>query len=183
MNAIYGRPGTKAARLREWFHAVLLRHEGAGTLPTTPKFLIYQAVSAEVIPKAATGARRYDQDAGEAFTWLREQGLVPWAWVVDRTRHIADHCGWPSVLHATRAVAEGARLDPWRGRAPLLVVESESLAGLLDPLAEHYRIVLVPVLGQAGGAYLVNDVRPYVERGHTEVSCRSSYAVSSCSCT
>jgi hypothetical protein len=89
--------------------------------------------------------------------------------VVDRTRHIADHLGWSSILAATRAMAEGAHLDPWRGRAPLLVVESESLAGLFEPLAARYRIVLVSVRGQAGGAYLVNDVRPYVERGHTEV--------------
>jgi hypothetical protein len=169
MNGIYGRRGTKAWRLREWFHAAILRHEAAGTIPTTPKFLIYEAVSAQVISKAATGARRYDQDSSEAITWLREQGLIPWEWIRDRTRHIADHLGWASVLEAARAAAAHARLDPWQGRAPLLVVESESLAGLLEPLAEQYRIVLVPVRGQAGGAYLANDVRPYVERGHTEV--------------
>jgi hypothetical protein len=170
MNGTYGQPGTKAWRLREWFHAAILRHQAAGTLPTTPKFLIYEAVSDKVIPKKAPGTRRYDQDSGEAITWLRETGLVPWEWIVDRTRHIADHLGWSSLLAAARAVAETARLDPWRGRAaPLLVVESESLAGLLDPLADRYQIVLVPVRGQAGGAYLVNDVRPYVERGHTEV--------------
>jgi hypothetical protein len=168
MNGVYGRRGTKAWRLREWFHAAILRHEAAGTVPTTPKFLIYEAVSDQVISKEATGARRYDQDSSGAITWLREQGLVPWEWIVDRTRHIANHLGWSSVLEATRAVAERARLDPWRGRAPLLVVESESLAGLLEPLAEHYRIVLVPVRGQAGGARRLPrgdvDVVLHVER-------------------
>jgi hypothetical protein len=112
MNGTYGRPGTKAWRLREWFHAAILRHEAAGTVPTTPKFLIYEAVSAAVLSKAATGARRYDQDSSEAITWLREQELVPWGWIVDRTRHIVDHCGWPSVLAATHAMAEAARLAP-----------------------------------------------------------------------
>jgi hypothetical protein len=174
MNGIYGRPGTKAARLREWFHNAIRQHQDAGTLPTTPKFLIYEAVSAAIIPKAATGKRRYDQDAGEAITWLRETGLVPWDWIVDRTRHIADHLGWPRVVDAVLAAATHTRLDPWRGRAPLLIVESESLAGLLEPLTRDYRIVLVPVRGQAGGAYLVNDVRPYVERGHTPRCCTSA---------
>jgi hypothetical protein len=60
------------------------------------------------------------------------------------------------------------RLDPWRRHAPLLLVESESLAGLLDDLAYTYRVVLVPVRGQSAG-FLVNDVLPYVERGSTRV--------------
>ncbi len=170
MNGTYGRPGTKAAQLREWFHAAILRHEAAGTLPTTPKFLIYEAVQAEVIPKAATGARRYDQDAGRSHHLAPRAGPRPLG--VDRRPHAA-HRRPPRVAERARRRAGrgrgGARWTPGEGQAPLLVVESESLAGLLEPLADTYRIVLVPVRGQAGGAYLVNDVRPYVERGHTEV--------------
>jgi hypothetical protein len=137
--------------------------------------LFYEAVMAGVIVKEkAPGAsgRRPDQNLSEALLWLREYPedapLVRWEEIQDRGRHVVDYTGVSSILEGTRDRVNRERLDPWRRHAPLLLVESESLAGLLDDLAYTYRVVLVPVRGQSAG-FLVNDVLPYVERGSTRV--------------
>jgi hypothetical protein len=86
---------------------------------------------------------------GPGTSWTAWGGRASWR----------PHAPWPR--RRTWTPGAGARRSSSSSQ--------ESLAGLLEPLAAQYRIVLVPVRGQAGGAYLVNDVRPYVERGHTEV--------------
>jgi hypothetical protein len=66
----YGRPGTKAARLREAVHAPLLEHEAAGELPTSNRFLFYELVQRGELDKSKTGARGRgaDQDLSDAST-------------------------------------------------------------------------------------------------------------------
>jgi hypothetical protein len=166
----YGRPGSQAARLRQWLHEAILAHRAAGTIPTTSRFLYYEAVMAEIIRKhGRSGGRRPDQDVSVALLWLREQGHVGWDEIRDRTRRVFPYTGAASILAAAQEAVEMARLDPWRGHTPLLIVESESLAGLCEDLAHEYRIVLVPVRGQSSASLLVNDVTPYVERGSRHV--------------
>lgn len=76
----YGRPGSAAARLRQWLHEAIVRHRAEGTIPTTNRFLFYEALMAGVVVKHGTGGggRRPDQDVSVALLWLREQGLVEW---------------------------------------------------------------------------------------------------------
>jgi hypothetical protein len=165
----YGRAGTAAARLREWCHSALLAHEREGTIPTTCRFIFYEAVMAGVVPKHRDHGRRADQDVIEAIAWLREKGLVPWGQIVDRTRRVTNLTGWPTVLEAVTDYTARVRLDPWDGEAPLLIVESESLAGLFETIAAELRVVLVPVRGQSSASLLVNEVCPWIEAGSTDV--------------
>jgi hypothetical protein len=166
----YGRPGSEAARLRQWLHEAVLAHRAAGTIPTTSRFLYYEAVMSGIVRKHGSGGgRRPDQDVSVALLWLREHGLVDWDEIRDRTRRVIPFTGAASIPAAAQEAVEIARLDPWRGQAPLLIVESESLAGLCEDLAYEYRIILVPVRGQSSASLLVNDVTPYVARGSRQV--------------
>jgi hypothetical protein len=74
--ADYGRPGTKAARLREAVHELLQRHRAAGELPTSNRFLFYELVQAGVLDKGKTrqNGRGSDQDLSDASKWLRDEG-------------------------------------------------------------------------------------------------------------
>jgi hypothetical protein len=145
----YGRG--RSAVLRRWAHEAIASHRAEGTLPTSLRHLYYEAVMASLIDKKATGARRPDQDLTDAITWLREAGLVPWDAIEDRTRRLIDFTGWPTVTAAAEQAARFARLDPWDDVLPVLVVESESVAGVLERLAADYRVPIVPTRGQANG--------------------------------
>ena len=45
----------------------------------------YEAEQRGVVSKVRTGARRTDQDLGDA---LRERGIIPLDWIVDETRRL-----------------------------------------------------------------------------------------------
>ena len=161
----YGRAGSRSARLREWCHGAVDADRAEGTIPTTGRFLFYEAVMAGDVAKHATGARRADQVVTDALTWLRERGAVGWDEIADRTRHVNDFRGARTVRDAVIAFTNTSRLDPWDGAPPLVIVESESLAGLFEDDAYEYRVVLVPVRGQCSASMLFNDVAHYVHGG------------------
>jgi hypothetical protein len=67
-------PDTKTGRLQRALLELLDVHEREGTLPTSGRFLFYELVQAGIVPKAATGKRRADQNTIDALTHLREAG-------------------------------------------------------------------------------------------------------------
>ena len=143
--------GGAAAALRRWAYEALTRHEAEGTLPTSLRHIFYEALMAEVIAKSSGGTRRADQNLTEAITWLRESGLVPWEWIEDRTRDLIDHVGDGEMIEeGVDGWLEQITIDPWEV-LPILVVESESVAGVLDRIAAEWRSLIVPTRGQSNG--------------------------------
>jgi hypothetical protein len=167
----YGRPGTKAARLREVVHERLLAHNAAGDLPTSNRFLFYELVQHGELDKTRTRAkgRGADQDLSDASMWLREEGIVPWGWIVDETRSLT---GWRyarSVAEYVAGSVDRARIDCWDGAdPPLLICESRTFGGILKrTLAPEYLCPVTATNGQAGG-FLHTNVAPelrYNNRG------------------
>ena len=82
---------SKIGALRDFVVALLEEHERDGTIPTNARFLYYELVQRGVLSKERTGARRPDQDLHDALTDVREDGRVPWVWIVDETRSTATH--------------------------------------------------------------------------------------------
>jgi hypothetical protein len=155
---------SKAARLRSAVLELWQEHKAAGMLPTSARFLFYELVAREIIPKHSTGARRADQDAGDALTWLREKGRIPWDDIVDETRSLDDYSGYPSIWDAAINVLEQLHIDPWKGSWPIILTESRSLAGVLRSLAEAYGVQIASLNGQCGG-FLHTDVAPRLTEG------------------
>jgi hypothetical protein len=147
--------GTAAARLRAWALSAIERHAAEGTLPTSLRHLFYEAVMAEVIAKGAVagaGGRRADQNLTEAVTWLREHGEVPWDVIEDRTRRVHDYRGHgATILDGVDNMLDSITIDPWDDVLPVLVAESESVAGVLLRVADALRVPIVPTRGQANG--------------------------------
>jgi hypothetical protein len=96
---------------------------------------------------------------------LREAQVVGMDEIRDRTRGVLDFSGWASIEDGVRHTVKTIKLDPWGGSWPLLVVESESLAGVLEPLAAEYRMPLIPLRGQASCGFLGGEVPAYVRDG------------------
>jgi hypothetical protein len=140
-------------------------HEREGTLPTSHRFLYYELVQAGVVPKAATGARRADQDLIDALTRLREAGRVPWDWIVDETRELTTYRTASSVAEYVTGALSYASLDRWGGEpAPLILCESRSLAGALADVAATYACPIASTNGQCRG-FLVSQVAPMLGVG------------------
>jgi hypothetical protein len=100
-----------------------------------------------------------------ALTQLRENGDIPWNWIVDETRSLESYRGSPTISEGALDRLSYIRLDPWHGEAPLILTESRSLAGCLRPLVREYAIDIAPTNGQCGG-FLHTDIAPTLQPLH-----------------
>jgi hypothetical protein len=171
---IQRRAGSKLARIER---AVLAEIESLralsdeGQARTNVRFIVYRLISGGVIEKARrdrTGGRRPDQDVSVVLSDLRWSGVVSFEEVKDRTRAILDYTGSRTFLEGAIDALRNVRVDPWDEPAPLLIVESESLAGVLEESAYMYRVPLVPSRGQTSLS-LVHEVSLFVRHGHRRV--------------
>jgi hypothetical protein len=168
----YGRPETKAARLRQAVHALLLRHRDAGELPTSNRFLFYELVGRGELDKSKTRAkgRGADQDLSDASKWLRGEGLVPWSWIVDETRSLAEWRYADTVADFVSESVSKARINCWAGsEPPLIICESRTFGGVLRrTLAPEYLCPVTATNGQVGG-FLHTNVAPILSGNRRRV--------------
>jgi hypothetical protein len=158
------RPGSKREQLRQALLVLLFEHQHAQMLPTSARFLFYELVARAIISKHAEGQRRADQDMIDALTSLRQDGTIPWDWIVDETRNVRYHVGYNSIKEGLIAKLPYVRLDPWNGQAPLTLTESRSLAGVLDAQCTEYCVNIAPTNGQTAG-FLHTDIIPILSEG------------------
>jgi hypothetical protein len=165
-NVTDGTPerNSKIGTLRKRLLDLLQEHERDGAIPTNSRFLYYECVQRGWLSKAKTGARRPDQDLHDALTDLREGGQVPWEWIVDETRSLGDYTGFASIKDGALAYLNAIRLDSWCGKAPMVVTESRSLAGVLRDIAREYCCRIAATNGQCGG-FLRTDLAPALSEG------------------
>jgi hypothetical protein len=155
---------TKIGTLRDLLVALLQEHESDGALPTSARFLFYELVQRGHISKERNGARRPDQDMGDALTDIRESGLVPWTWIVDETRSLDDYTGEDNIKRGVLDRLPYIKLDPWGGETPMILTESRSLAGVLRSTVMAYSAAVAATNGQCGG-FLRTDIAPRLAPG------------------
>ena len=156
--------------------ALLEEHREKGELPTNGRFVFYELEQRGVVRKSRAGESRRgrvadlprEQDVTDALTWLRAAGLVPWAWIEDETRTLHQWEYAATVAEFVAGQVEWARINPWRGLPPLLLVESRSLGGVLRSLAAEYLCPLAATNGQVGG-FLHTDIVPLLDGNDREV--------------
>jgi hypothetical protein len=155
---------SKIGALRDLLFDLLQEHERDGMVPTNARFLFYELVQRGQLSKEKTGVRRPDQDLHDALTDIREDGRIPWDWIVDETRSLEDYTGYPSIKEGVLAQLPHVGLDPWDGRAPMILTESRSLAGVLRPIVAEYRARIASTNGQCGG-FLRTNIAPMLRPG------------------
>jgi len=87
---------SKIGALRDLLFSLLQEHERDGTIPTNARFLFYELVQRGQLSKEKA-SRRPDQDLHDALTDIREDGRIPWDWIVDETRSLDDYTGHGSI--------------------------------------------------------------------------------------
>lgn len=165
-NERLSRPNTKAGRLQRAVLDLLREHEAKGELPTSNRFLYYELVQRGVLDKSKTRrtGRGSDQDLADASKRLRDEGLVPWGWIVDETRSLTEWEFASSVAEYLATAVDYARLDCWAGEPPpLIICESRTFGGVLSRgLASEYLVPVTATNGQVGG-FLYTNVVPVLE--------------------
>jgi hypothetical protein len=157
---------SKIGALRSLVLDLLREHEADGALPTSARFLYYELVQRGHLSKQQTGVRRPDQNLHDALTDLRESGQVPWDWIVDESRSLDDYTGYASILEGVLALLKVIKLDPWRGKPPMILTESRSLAGVLRSLVSDYAARIASTNGQVRG-FLHTRIAPELRAGDT----------------
>jgi hypothetical protein len=156
---------TKARRRQRAVLELMREHERDGALPTSGRFVFYELEQRGVVSKeqGKDGERTASQDISDALMHLRERNIIPWEWVEDETRTLIEWDHAETVAVYMRGQLTRARLNPWRGPPPLVLVESRSLAGVLRNIAYGYVCPITSTNGQVGG-HLHTDVGPLMAR-------------------
>jgi hypothetical protein len=149
---------TKTERLKAALRERLAVHERDGTLPTSNRFLFYELEGKDdgfgvLVSKIKTGARRSDQDLLDALTALREDGSIPWDWIVDETRHVESVSRANTIADDLREYLDVTKIDAWQWSdvRPFVICESRSLAGVLRDQCWRYGVNSTSTNGQNNG--------------------------------
>jgi hypothetical protein len=89
----------------------------------------------------------------------REQGIIPWDWIVDETRSLERVSTWDDPEQYARAVARSYRRDFWNQQPSRVEVWSEkgTVRGVLAPVLDEYAVGF-RVMHGFSGATTINDV-------------------------
>jgi hypothetical protein len=89
----------------------------------------------------------------------REQGDIPWSWIVDETRELERVSTWSDPAEYARCVAQSYRRDFWDQQPRRVEVWSEkgTIRGVLKPVLDHYAVGFRVMHGFTS-ATAVNDV-------------------------
>lgn len=89
----------------------------------------------------------------------REQGTIPWEWIVDETRELERVSAWDDPEQYARAVAQSYRRDFWNMQPHRVEVWSEkgTVRGILKPVLDHYAVGF-RVMHGFSGATTVHDI-------------------------
>jgi hypothetical protein len=115
-----------------------MRTEAKAAKPITGRGIGYKLFSAGLIPSME---RAEMQRVYRLLKEAREQGIIPWAWIVDETRELERVSTWSNPAEYARCVARSYRRDFWDQQPVRVMVVSEkgTVRGLLKPVLEDFR--------------------------------------------
>jgi hypothetical protein len=124
--------------------------------PITGRGIGYKLFTAGLIPSMA------DSEMQRVYRLLkeaREEGAIPWEWIVDETRELEKVSTWDDPEHYARCVARSYRRDFWNQQPVRCEVWSEkgTIRGVLQPVLDEYAVGF-RVMHGFGSATTVHDV-------------------------
>lgn len=88
-------------------------------------------------------------NVGTVLMNARLAGLIDWDAVEDRTREVVERAHWSSGSQILNAVAEQYHEDMWSAQCsrPIVIVEKEALAGILERTCHEWDVPLLAARG------------------------------------
>jgi hypothetical protein len=114
--------------------------------PITGRGVGYKLFTAGMIPSMA---KKEMQRVYRLLKEAREEGIIPWDWIVDETREIERVATWNDRDHFARTLAQSYRRDFWNQQPHRVQVWSEkgTVRGVLAPVLRHYAVAFSAVHG------------------------------------
>jgi hypothetical protein len=114
--------------------------------PITGRGIGYKLFIADLI---ASMARADMQRVYRLLKEAREQGIIPWEWIVDETRALERTSTWDNPAEYARCVAQSYRRDHWNQQPHRVQVWSEkgTVRGVLKPVLDQYAVGFLAVHG------------------------------------
>lgn len=124
--------------------------------PASVRAVCYRLFVEKLIPnmgKASTNK------VGQQLVWAREQGTIPWEWIVDETRGVERTQLWTNPDEIINTVVRGYRRDYWQDQEHVVEVWSEkgTVRGTLAPVLERYGVTFRVMHGY-GSATSLHDI-------------------------
>lgn len=93
------------------------------------------------------------------LVWAREQGIIPWEWIVDDSRRPERVASWDNPEAIVRAAVRGYRKNYWNDQPTRIEVISEkaTIKGILAPTLNEFGVPLHIMHGY-GSATAVHDI-------------------------
>jgi hypothetical protein len=135
-------------------------------LRLTARQLYYQFVSRDVIPNTPAEYKKLTA----LLTDARYAGLVDWDAIEDRGRRPEKHSDWPNIAALVESALYAYRLPRWKGQDKHceLWVEKQALAGVLEPLANRYHVVLMVNKGYSSASAMYESANRIKDAGEDE---------------
>jgi hypothetical protein len=107
--------------------------------PITGRGVGYKLFSSGLI---AAMSRNDMQTVYRLLKEAREEGIIPWEWVVDETRELERVATWDNPAAFVRCVARSYRRDFWDQQPERVEVWSEkgTIRGVLQPVLDEYGV-------------------------------------------
>jgi hypothetical protein len=107
--------------------------------PITGRGVGYKLFTAGLIPSMA---RSEMQRVYRLLKEAREQGLIPWEWIVDETRSLERTSTWANPTEYAKCVARSYRRNFWDQQPTRCAVWSEkgTVRGVLAPVLDRYAV-------------------------------------------
>ena len=124
--------------------------------PITGRGIGYKLFTAGLIPSMSVNDM---QKVYRLLRIAREDGDIPWDWIVDETRELERVSAWHDLADYARTVARSYRKDFWNQQPHRVEVWSEkgTVRGVLKPVLDHYAVGFRVMHGFAS-ATSVNDI-------------------------
>lgn len=107
--------------------------------PATVRAVCYRLFVSGLI---ASMAKKETNRVSRQLVWAREEGIIPWSWIVDETREAERPCTWDDPETILRAAVSQYRKDYWREQPQRVEVWNEkgTVRGTLAPILREYGV-------------------------------------------
>jgi hypothetical protein len=112
--------------------------------------------------RIASMSRNETNRVSRALTKAREDGTIPWAWIVDESREAETTQSWSNPEDIIRSAVRQYRRDYWQDQQHRVEVWSEkgTVRGTIGPVLNEYGITFRVMHGYAS-ATVVNDIADF----------------------
>jgi len=107
--------------------------------PASVRAVCYQLF---VAGKIDSMAKSNTQRVSRLLTTAREEGIIPWEWIVDETREVEQKNTWADPQRFARTITRAYRKDKWAAQPVRVEMWSEkgTVRGTLGPVLDEYEV-------------------------------------------